>query len=974
MTWKLKNIIIVVLLALSYQVKATHIVGGDLYYTLVNATTNEYRITAQIFFDCEDGNPGAISDDDEIFISLWNARTNAFISDFTVRFSSKQRVTNDDTYKCVIPPGNVCVSRHIYTRNIIINPGNDGVIVAWQRCCRNAKIDNIIAPGATGFTAWNVIPPRNIPNNSPVINDIPPLYVCVDAPLSFSQRATDSDSLVYSFTTPFLGGDDITKIRPSDITTYDRPPFNNVSWRNGFSQTNQIPGNPSLTINSSTGEVTGTPNRTGTYTFGIAIREYRNGLLIGITRRDYQVEVINCQFNLLADFDVPGGTAVGGSYAFECGDTVTIRNKSKVGRGLQAKYFWDFGDPTTTTDTLTTWNINTPVSYVYPGNGDYTVTLKATSSICEDTYKYGIRIRSSKTFELGPDRFFCDDFATVLDTKTPDAVSVSWNSGATGHEITVSDAGTYIAEVSYGKCSYSDTISIFQEILPPLNIPQDTLICNEINFTLDAGIDTLRYQWNAPLNNTSQTVQITDTGTYSVSSFGKYCSQIDTIRVWRATQPKLEDTFFCDIFNHTLSVGNIEEAQYLWSNGVTDTISTFVNGGVHWVQITQRNCVKTDTFTIHLELLPKLTIPRDTLVCNEVNFILDAGIEALTYQWSDSARSTTKAIQVTTPGIYSVTSFGQFCSREDTTRIWQATQPEIEDSFFCNEFSYTIFLGTLEEAEYLWSNGSTNAQNSFTTNGTHWVRVTQRNCVKTDTFEIGNTVVNVDLGEDTHYCDSMNVDLDGGSDGETFLWSTGATSRGINVQKPGKYYVDVTDAQGCTRADTVALSLTNSPIVNLRDDTTICVNSPTIIDVPLGYSYLWNTGSTENYIITALEGLYNVQITDEYGCTDTDSITITVDPNALPNFLYIPNAFTPNDDTVNDWFPYTNEVIQPSFWVRVYSRWGEKVFDSSTQGTTRWDGYYKGVKVPPGVYIFMVSYSGCDGNTRTDKGTLHTIY
>lgn len=815
--------------------------GGELYYTLLDANTNRYEITAQIFIDCENGNTGAIEEDETLIISMWNASTGTYQGDFFMRNPTKRDITENENYNCVINPGNVCISAFVFKTTQTINPGLNGTIISWQRCCRNVIIDNITTPGDVGFTAWTKIPGTSVSNNSAYFTEVPPIYVCVDAPLEVDQSATDpdGDSLVYSFNTPYLGGanNPADRRRPNSLATYEAPPFRRAQWVNTFGESVQMIGNPSANIDPKTGLFTITPTQIGVFVVGIKVDEYRNGVLIGTTYRDYQYTVIDCEFDVLANFTVPNGTTVDGSYTFECGDTVNFRNISILRPDLVGTFFWDFGDPTTTSDTITTFSKSTPVSYVYPGNGNYTVKLTVTSDICKDDYEYNIRIRSTKDFTLGPDRIFCETVNYTLDTRINDAVSITWNTGESGRFIIARDTGLFIADVSYGKCFYSDSIHLSFDNVPESKLLEDTLICDSLfTVTLDVGQPDLFYEWKAPDRRTTQSIDVSDTGIYTVA-------------------------------------------------------------------ISNTNCT-----------------------------------------------------------IY------------DTARVWQATYPVVGDTLFCNEFDYTIDLGDIEEAEFMWSNGSTSSSTNFTTTGTQWVKITQRNCMQTDTFILDNSILRVDLGDSMHFCDTMRVVLDAGSDGVIFDWSTEETTRTITVDQPGKYSVLVTNAEGCKLADSVSYSLTISPDIALGDDTTICVNSPTTIGVPEGYTYEWNTGDTENSITTILEGKYKVIVTDEFGCTDEDSLFITVDPTALPNELFIPNAFTPNNDNTNEWFPYSIEVLQPAFKVRVYSRWGEKLFDSEEAGTTRWDGQYKGKKIPAGVYVYMVSYRGCDGDTRTDRGTIHAIY
>ena len=815
--------------------------GGEIIYTIVNADQNQYRVFVQLFFDCENGNPGAIKEDDVLIISQWDAVTGAYQGDFEINKITTKSVTENSSYNCVKNPGNVCVSASQYFTTRTINPGTNGVILSWQRCCRNDKIDNIINPGSSGFTAWTKIPPKSIPNNSAFIPEIPPIYVCIDAPLSIDQSAidVDGDSLVYSFMTPFLGGadDPPQRRRPSTLAQYESPPFRKVQWRPPYNIANQLFGSPAFNINSQTGEVTITPTETGVFAIGILVSEFRNGVLVGETRRDYQITVINCQFDILANYKISGGTAVGGIYTFECGDTINIINTSIVKAGLAAKYFWDFGDLSTTSDTLTTFDKNVPVSYIYPGKGDYTITLKVTSSICDDDYTYGVRIRSTKSFELGPDIVFCEPFEQTIDTRVRDGISYSWNTGATTPSISTSQEGTYIVEVSYGQCSYSDTITLSSDPVPQFEIPEDTLVCDTIDLILDVGVSGLNYQWNTtPIQNTS------------------------SIRVQ--------------------------------------------NAGQYIVTVSNTNCII-----------------------------------------------------------------------KDTTRVWQPTTPNVEDASYCDDFSHFVDLGDIEEATYLWSNGATSSSTTFTSGGLKWVRINQRHCPNSDSFTISNPLIELELGPDIHFCDVLDTTLDAGPSGIKYMWSTGDTTQTIRVFTADRYTVEVENSGGCTSSDSIELTLSQSPEIDLGEDTTICVNSPTAIGVAIPFPiYSWNTGESTPYITTQSEGQYTLEVTDDLGCSGGDSLYITLDPEALPSVLYVPNAFTPNEDNLNELFPYADEVIQPGYYIAVYSRWGEKLFDSRETNTTNWDGYYQGEKVPPTTYMYFMYYRGCDGNARTNKGTVHVIY
>jgi gliding motility-associated-like protein len=838
---KAKAILVFLMLFMGvFSADASHVVGGELYYNRVlNQFGNvRYEIVFKIYFDCQNANPGTIDRDGNLaYIGVFDAVTNARKQTISLN-NGVRKVVNSVNYECVKEPSGVCVVQYTYKKTVFLNPGTNGLILSHQLCCRNAITDNVNDAGNTGSTYWSYIPPSNTNNSSPRFKNVPPTYVCINAPLTldYSAEDPDGDSLVYEFYTPFLGGS-ATDPKPENPSP---PPYALLTWNPSFSSNNQVTGSPSSFINRQTGEYTLTPTAKGTYAVGVRVLEYRNGNLLGSTLSDYQFTVIDCQFDVIANFNIPGGTAVGGSYAFECGDTARFNNISNWNKikTPKVKFFWDFGDPTTNDDTLTTFDLNEKVEYIYPGNGNYTVTLTIISSICNDTYKYSVRIRSTRDVDLGPDRIFCEDFSILLDTKASDAIAVDWNTGAKGSRLTVSDTGTYIPTVSYGKCLYKDTIQLKYDKVPTLKLPKDTLECDTlIDILLDAGIPGLNYSWNTNPPTFNQTLIVNTSGNYIITANNLNCTIKDTIRVWQATHPKVADAFYCDEFNHLVDLSGIEEAEYLWDNGSTSSAVTYISPGKRWIQLTQRHCINSDTFIVD------------------------------------------------------------------------------------------------------------------------------------------NSGVDLELGDDQHFCDFITATLDAGSDGIKYVWNNGDTSQTINVNTPGRYRVLVENEDGCTNSDSILISVSNSPTFNLGSDTTICINSPTTISAPSGFDeYLWNDESTGQSITTILGGVYKVTVTDNYGCTGSDSLFITVDENALPNEMYFPNAFTPNGDNLNELFPYQIDVAQPAYYITIYSRWGQKVFDSRTSLTDNWDGTYQGKKVPNETFFYYVNYRGCDGNTRNSKGTVNPIY
>ncbi|MCB0734641.1 MAG: gliding motility-associated C-terminal domain-containing protein [Bacteroidetes bacterium] len=805
--------------------KATHIVGGDFYYKKVSST--EYDITLKLYVDCQNGLPNAIATDAVAIIGLWDASTSKAIDTFHFRRTKPTRL-NKLHYKCLIPPQDVCVDEYVYVRRLTLDPGTDGIILSFERCCRNNTINNLFNPGQTGATYWVKIPGSDLAseNSSAVFKELPPNYICTDAPLVFDHSATDpdGDSLVYELYQPYSGG---TYDQPRPDNSWDNgflkaPPFKTVFWKTPYHTNDQMAGDPIMEINRFTGELTVTPTVVGQFVIGIKVKEYRDGVLISETLRDYQMNVKECDFYVVSAF----GTA-----KYSCSDTVNFTNKS-----LKATNFmWDFGDPTRSDDTSSSMN----PTYVYPKDGKYTVKLKAWTEICEDEYEFTLQVINDIDVDLGPDIHLCtDNIDLFLSTRKFDATKVVWNNGKFGPTIRVTDTGTYSAQVFYDQCTDSDTVLV---------------AIHPIHFSIPT------------------------------------------------------DSIFCDI--------------------------------------------------------------------EDVDMIADAGIKDVTYRWSPSPADTFRTLHIQDTGIYWVRIRNGYCQKVDSITVYLPTKPEFGDSFFvCNEFERTLDAGDIPGLKYLWNDGSTDRFFTITKEGTYWVKIDQKGCIVGDTMVVTNPVIHLDLGPDTSFCDSVYRFMIGPSFMQSYLWQDGSSSQSFTAIDPGTYHVFVVDTMGCEKSDTVRLTRTFSPTLNLGNDTSICLRMTARlgIDNP-NFSYLWNNGETTQYIEVEDSGYYVLKITDEAGCTAYDTVHVAIDINALPNDLYIPNAFSPNGDGLNELFPFRELINQPEYRVRIFNRWGQKLFDSELDNTQHWDATFNGERVKLDAYVYMVDYRGCDGLQRHLSGTVTVL-
>jgi len=133
----------------------------------------------------------------------------------------------------------------------------------------------------------------------------------------------------------------------------------------------------------------------------------------------------------------------------------------------------------------------------------------------------------------------------------------------------------------------------------------------------------------------------------------------------------------------------------------------------------------------------------------------------------------------------------------------------------------------------------------------------------------------VDLGEDTFFCEGDTYIIDAGEGYAEYVWSTGETTQTIGVQTAGEYWVSVKNSAGCWAADTLNLNAYEKPTISLGDDLEFCEGELTELDAGEGYeSYFWSTGDETQTLVVQSTGNYWVEVTNSLGCPNRDTIYV----------------------------------------------------------------------------------------------------
>ncbi|HEX6914505.1 MAG TPA: T9SS type B sorting domain-containing protein, partial [Chitinophagaceae bacterium] len=244
-------------------------------------------------------------------------------------------------------------------------------------------------------------------------------------------------------------------------------------------------------------------------------------------------------------------------------------------------------------------------------------------------------------------------------------------------------------------------------------------------------------------------------------------------------------------------------------------------------------------------------------------------------------------------------------------------------------------------------------------------------------------------GGDTSICYGDKLRLEAFAQSDSFKWTPDDQMLNGNTLQPfvapnktSAYVLTATGYQECPKAvsDTITV-IVRAPVQAFGgNDTAVVVGQPLVLHATGGVAYLWSPGlyldATDKDQPTAIFGSnldsirYTVNVTTAEGCSGRDDILVMIYKTA-PD-IFIPDAFTPNNDRLNDLFyPVVTGMKQFDFF-KVYNRYGQLLYSSQVPGQG-WDGSFGGKPQPPGTYVYMAQAVNYKGEKVFRKGTVVLI-
>jgi len=464
---------------------------------------------------------------------------------------------------------------------------------------------------------------------------------------------------------------------------------------------------------------------------------------------------------------------------------------------------------------------------------------------------------------------------------------------------------------------------------------------------------------------------------------------------------------FCDGSLQVMASGGVAPYAYTWSSGAADAFADGLCAGQYSLTVTDANgCTLTDDFTVTQppEFIAELRIEQE-IACfagSDGQLGATANQAISTFAWSTG--STAPAIESLPTGDYSLTVTNTEGCRDTASIFLPEPDAPVEASITllqpvsCGGEADGV-LAAVEEGPgqsfaYSWSNGSTATQASNLPTGDYSVTITnEKGCLDTAAFFLPeptplsfqtSAVGLTCLGGDR----SGQVEVDSVSGGTPpYAYALDGVVFGPNPVFTGlfagSYTVVVQDSRGCEaeRTQLVApapeLTVDAGTYDELQLGDSLQLTGQAAGGSNLVFTWIAQDSSRQRYdgaVVTVrplMSTAYVLEVVDSASlCRASDTVFLKVVTNRR---VYAPNAFSPNDDGVNDrFFVYTDDAAVRIHKLQIFARSGSLVYEAldlapnaELQG---WDGVFRGERLDPGVFVYLAEIEFVDGKTEVFKG------
>lgn len=582
--------------------------------------------------------------------------------------------------------------------------------------------------------------------------------------------------------------------------------------------------------------------------------------------------------------------------------------------------------------------------------GVYSVDINTPN--CTFTYDLSVEDSQNQGVDLGSDVLLCASEAVTFTSGYP-ASATTWISGgdaqgmAAAQTTVMATAATVIAEVSIGECVERDTAVVAHVPFFDAGLPDQLDLCLNDSLEVMAAPGADAYVWS---NGESAPEQwLSTAGTYVVETEVDGCVFTDEVAVVPSANAGVSlgpDAVACDGEAVVLPSGYAADETEWWVNGSPEGTSsswTVLNeDATVIVEVTVGACVERDTVVIDYAPVFNTGLPSSLPLCNGDSAWLAANVGAPEYQWNSG--ETASGIWIYSPGTYTLTTPVQGCAYQTSVAVQNVPLPLFDlgpDQTLCAGENLLLNTGLPTADATSWSTGSEDPTLDVSAAGTYTVTVTENGCSTTDGITVSIQDLPVfDLGPDQMLCpdEEAYLYIYPLPEEASFSWNIAHYTPALTTNAPGTYTALV-NWNGCIWTDEVLVERAADLFVDIVEPLSFCEGESMVVSAanpdnlfPIGYH--WNNGETTPAIQIDRQGIYEVTLANACD-TLSKSFEVTLDYCECP--VYVPNAFTPDNDGANDLFKPVLGCEPDSYRLEIFNTWGDIIF-ATDDPETGWFG------------------------------------
>lgn len=376
--------------------------------------------------------------------------------------------------------------------------------------------------------------------------------------------------------------------------------------------------------------------------------------------------------------------------------------------------------------------------------------------------------------------------------------------------------------------------------------------------------------------------------------------------------------------------------------------------------------------------LPPIKLINDTVLCTKQDLVLkDLNYnKQSSYSWSSGIQNPQTI--ASTQGTYILKKTTGICVEKDTVNIQIIDKSNYSlegNSRFCDGDSVVIKVkNPLQGVNYTWNNGHQGVQYTAMASGNYVLTLNAAKCTLKDSLQVEK--INMPLPPtftDTIFCAAVLLHMDLSSNADAILWEDNNSTQKIrDINKKGTYNLQLINANFCKINHIIHVDLLNKPSIPFNDTILPCAGEKVVFEnKDLKTKYTWNQTNNSNIYEVKSTEIIKINAVNFCGAAEKE---VTVEIGNKLCGLYIPTAFTPNNDGLNDEFKLESSLGIENLKIEIYNQWGQKIFEE-TNIRKGWNGKTaNNTECANGVYAVFVSGTlAASEASFSNSSTLHLL-